>query len=210
MTRRICWILASVAAALALPAASAHAQRSSDAGVSVAVNPYVGAFVLDDSELKDALGREANIGPLYGGRLEVGLSRRWRIEGTYGFAPLQTEPSEFDINEPDQVKADLGVHLIYGGVDLLIGGDEEIPTRLLLSAGAGAILFEPDQGDGDAAFLLNFGAGFTHPFNPWITFRGDVKDHVAFCQGDPSHAVCITDEKLTDWEFSGGLEFWIR
>lgn len=203
------WIPAIAVAVLAL-APTAHAQTG--ARGSLAVNPYVGVFRFDDSELEKDLGIEADIGPMAGVRLDVPLSERWWIEAAYGWASTTLEESEFVQFPEARVANDLSVHLAYGAVDYLMKSDVA-PTRLVLSAGAGVAIVVPEIGDTDADFLATFGAGFTHPVASWIDFRGDFRDHVAFCAGsdDPdAFAGCVSDEALHHLEFTGGLVFWVR
>ena len=176
----------------------------------VHVNPYVGVLVFDDSELNE-VGREANIGPLLGGRVTVPLSRAWWVEGAYGYAALTVEPS--DSRDPQAAADhDLGVHLFYGAAGYLIGS-REVPTRLLLSAGLGGITLQPEGDDSTTHFLATVGVGFTHPVNDWITFRGDARDLVEFCREDDASGAfraCLNDEALNHIEVSGGLQFKVR
>jgi hypothetical protein len=60
--------------------------------------------------------------------------------------------------------------------------------------------------------MIPLAVGFTHPVNDWITFRGDVRDHIQFCseaESEGDFAPCIGDEMLNHFEVSGGLEFWL-
>jgi hypothetical protein len=206
------WIFVALLAAASLaPAATPAALAQGTPGKRVGVNPYIGVFLFDDGELQE-IGREANVGPILGARLNVGLNRSWQLDLGYSYAQVETELSEFvDFPDPeDQVELD--VHSIYGAADYFIGGSQEIPTRLLLSAGLGFMVVNPEVGDGDASFLIPLAVGFTHPFNDWITFRGEVRDHLQFCSGadeQDEFAPCLGDEMLNHFEISGGLEFWI-
>jgi len=180
-------------------------------GTRVGVNPYVGAFIFDDGELQ-SIGREANTVPMLGARLNVGLNRKWQIDLAYGYAQVETEVSEFvDFPDPeDQIELD--VHSLYAAADYFIGGSQEISTRLMLSAGLGFLIVNPEEGDGDADFMIPLAVGFTHPMNEWITFRGEVRDHVQFCSTpdtETEFATCLGDELLNHFEVSGGLEFWV-
>ncbi len=206
------WIIVALLAAGSLaPAATPAALAQGPTSKRVGVNPYVGVFLFDDGELQE-LGREANVGPMLGARLNVGVGRSWQFDVGYGYAQVETELSEFtDFPDPeDQIELD--VHSIYGAVDYFIGGSQEISTRLLLSAGLGFMVINPEVGDGDASFMIPLTAGFTHPVNDWITFRGEVRDHLQFCSAADSEedfAPCAGDEMLNHFEVSGGLEFWL-
>ena len=206
------WIFVALLATGGLsPAATPAALAQGDSGTRVGVNPYVGVLLFDDGELQE-IGREANVGPILGGRLNVAVGRNWQFDIGYGYAQVETELSEFtDFPDPeDQVELD--VHSIYGAADYFIGGSQEIPTRLLLSAGLGFMVINPEVGDGDASFMIPLAVGFTHPVNDWITFRGDVRDHLQFCseaEQEDDFAPCIGDEMLNHFEVSGGLEFWL-
>jgi hypothetical protein len=194
-----------------LPAGTPAALAQGNSGTRVGVNPYVGVFLFDDGELQE-IGREANVGPSLGARLNVGVGRNWQFDVGYGYAQVETELSEFtDFPDPeDQIELD--VHSIYGAADYFIGGSQEIPTRLLLSAGLGFMVINPEVGDGDASFMIPLAVGFTHPVNDWITFRGEVRDHLQFCsaaESEDDFAPCIGDEMLNHFEVSGGLEFWL-
>jgi hypothetical protein len=205
------WIIVALLAVAGLPAATPAVLAQDRQGTRVGVNPYVGVLLFDDGELQE-IGREANVGPILGGRLNVGVGRNWQFDVGYGYAQVETELSEFvDFPDPeDQIELD--VHAIYGAVDYFIGGSQEIPTRLLLSAGLGFMVINPEVGDGDASFMIPLAVGFTHPVNDRITFRGEVRDHVQFCSAaDESgeFAPCVGDEMLNHFEVSGGLEFWL-
>lgn len=206
------WIFVALLAAGGLaPAVTPAALAQGLTTKRVGVNPYIGVFLFDDGELQE-IGREANVGPTLGARLNVGVGRSWQFDVGYGYAQVETELSEFtDFPDPeDQIELD--VHSLYGAVDYFIGGSQEIPTRLLLSAGLGFMIINPDVGDGDASFMIPLAVGFTHPVNDWITFRGDVRDHLQFCSAADSEdefAPCIGDEMLNHFEVSGGLEFWL-
>lgn len=191
-----------------------HAARGQETSRwQVHLNPYLGAFVFDDSEAND-VGLEVNIGPILGARIVAPFRPAWWLEGAYGFAFLSVEPSEFREEDPDAVETDLGAHLLYGAIIYRIGSPD-VATALLLSAGAGAIFLDPESGDGEAEFMIPLGVGFTHPVNDWITFRGDVKDHIVFCtasDGADANAfpACLDDEGLNNFEISGGLMFRLR
>ncbi|HYO46336.1 MAG TPA: hypothetical protein VEY33_06560 [Gemmatimonadota bacterium] len=206
------WIFVALLAVAGLASAATPAALAQGlTGTRVGVNPYVGAFIFDDGELQ-AIGREANLGPTLGARLNVGVGRSWQFDVGYGYAQVETELSEFvDFPDPeDQIELD--VHSIYGAVDYFIGGSQEIPTRLLLSAGLGFMVINPETGDGDASFMIPLAVGFTHPVNDWITFRGEVRDHLQFCSAADAvgeFAPCLGDELLNHFEVSGGLEFWL-
>lgn len=178
-------------------------------GWRVFVNPYVGAFVFDDSELND-IGREVNIGPLLGVRGTVPLTPVWWVEAAYGLAWMTVEPSEFQ-DDTEDIERDLAQHLLYAAAGYRIGSDE-LPTRLLLSAGAGISVLSPEGGDTAAHFMIPLGVGFTHPVNDWITFRGDAVDHIVFCtaQSGDDFSACLDDEALNHIQLSGGLQFRVR
>ena len=129
------WIfvaLLAAAAALAPPATQAGLAQGFT-GTRVGVNPYVGVFIFDDGDLQE-IGREANLGPVLGARLNVAFRPDWQFDLGYGYAQVETEESEFvDTDPEDQIELDM--HSLYGAIDYFIGGSQEIPTRLLLSAG---------------------------------------------------------------------------
>lgn len=215
--RPLRWIpLALPLFALVAAPPAARAQIPSEGRVAIAVAPYGGVFVFDDSELQDDAGLEVDVGPILGARLTAAIGEDWRVEGAYGYASATVEESEFVDFPTGRVEEDLAVHLAYGAVGYVIANDE-VPTRLLLSAGAGVFVVDPETGDAGADFMVSLGAGFTHPANEWITVRGEVRDHVSFCSGSERHAVlgggdfapCFGDEALHHWEISGGLEFWV-
>ena len=206
------WIFVALLAAAGLtPVTTPAALAQGLAGTRVGVNPYVGVFLFDDGELQE-IGREANVGPSLGARLNVGVGRNWQFDVGYGYAQVETELSEFtDFPDPEG-QIELDVHSIYGAADYFIGGSQEIPTRLMLSAGLGFMVVSPEVGDGDASFMIPLAVGFTHPVNDWITFRGEVRDHLQFCSAADEageFAPCIGDEMLNHFEVSGGLEFWL-
>jgi hypothetical protein len=205
------WIYVALLTVGLAPAVTQSALAQGLTGTRVGVNPYVGAFVFDDGELQP-VGREANTVPMLGARLNVGVSRRWQFDVAYGYAQVETELSEFvDFPDPeDQIELD--VHSFYGAADFFIGGSQQIPTRLMLSAGLGFMIVNPEEGDGDLDFMIPLAVGFTHPMNDWVTFRGEVRDHIQFCSSADTageFAPCLGDELLDHFEVSGGLEFWI-
>lgn len=207
MTRFRPLALALVAIPLATPA---FAQSNASPWQDVEINPYVGAFIFDDSELEKQ-GLEANVGVILGGRVGVTRGDDWLFEGSYGYASVTIEPSEFvSLPDPD-FERDLAVHLLHATASYLIGTDVA-PTQLVLSAGLGAMWADPEEGDADGDFIVTLGAGFTHPINEWISFKGDVKDHIAFCSA-PERAgefsTCLESEALNHFEVSGGLQFYV-
>lgn len=210
--RAVRWTLVAIMIpAFFLSAAPAAAQRPVDSWVRVALNPYAGLLVLDDGDLQDQGGAEVDAGPLLGARLALALGEDWRVDGTWAWASGSVEASEFVDFPSVETDFDLAVHLIYGSVGYLIS-TQEVPTQLLLSAGAGVMMIDPEVGESDTDFMASLGAGFTHPVNHWITFRGDVKDHIAFCSASEQageFALCFEDEPLHNFEVSGGLEFWV-
>ena len=205
------WIVAPFLTAGILAAAPVVTFAQSLTETRVGVNPYVGVFIFDDGELQ-TVGREANVVPMFGARLNVGVSRRWELDAAYGYAQVETEPSEFeDFPDPEE-QIELDVHAIYGAANYFLGGTQDIPTRLVLGAGLGLLIVNPESGEGDADFMIPISVGFTHPVNDWITFLGEVRDHVHFCSTseDASEAaVCFGDEVLNHFEVSGGLKFWV-
>ena len=206
------WIFVALLAAVAAlaPPATPASLAQGLTGTRVGVNPYVGVFIFDDGDLQE-IGREANIGPMLGARLNVAFRPDWQFDVGYGYAQVETEESEFVDSDPeDQIELDM--HSLYGAIDYFIGGSQEIPTRLLLSAGLGFLIVNPEEGDGDASFMIPLAVGFTHPVNDWITFRGEARDHLQFCSApdeDEGTAACVDDEMLNHIEVSGGLEFWL-
>lgn len=177
----------------------------------IGLNPYVGILLLDDSELK-TIGREINIAPLVGLRFSIAPTRSWVIDAGYGFAPAETEVSQFNNERPEE-KADLHTHLLYGAVNYVISS-KEAPTRLILVAGVGAAFFDLETSDSsDSQFMFNLGLGFTHPVGEWIIFRGDFKDHITFCRGPTEitdTTLCVSDATMNNLEFSGGLVFLLN
>lgn len=210
--RPVRWTLVAITIPVLLwSAAPAAAQRPAEGQVRVAVNPYVGVLFMDDGDLQDEAGLEVNAGPILGGRLGVAIGEDWRVEGAYGWSTGTVEESEFQDFPVFEEDVDLSIHLFYGAVDYLISSNEA-PTRLLLSAGAGVLMIDPEEGESDADFMVTLGAGFTHPVNEWITVRGEARDHIAFCaapERDGEFSFCFEDEPLHNFEVSAGLEFWV-
>lgn len=175
------------------------------------VSPYAGVFVFDDDEL-DELGVEVDIGPILGGRVGYSLAPSWQIEAAYGIAPLSTEISEFVVDEtPEAELGDLTVHLFYGAINYLLAYEAN-PTKLLLTAGVGGLIQDPEGGDSDGDFLLELGIGFTHPARDWITIRGEARDHIAFCSAEgvgETSACPVDDDVLHHIEVSGAVQFWL-
>lgn len=202
------WLSPALTAAALLLAIPAPAQVATESYVEVRVNPYGGVFAFDNGGI-EAAGAEVDIAGIAGGRVVIGFGERWQVEGGYGFSPLTIEASEFaDFPEPE-LDRDVNAHLFYGAVGLMIGS-EVAPTKLLLTAGVGGLALDPEEGESDTDFLVTLGAGFTHPINDWIRFRGDFRDHITFCEAparltDPTS--CVEDETLNNIEVSGGLEF---
>ena len=200
----------AVALLTVLLASPAFAQSQRGLRMGVEVNPYVGVFLFDDSELNEA-GLEADVGPVVGGRVGVTLGDDWLFEGSYGYATVALEASEF-VDFPDlDFDTDLAIHLLHGSASYLIG-TEVAPTRLVLTAGLGGMWVDPEVGESDGDFMVTVGAGFTHPINEWISFKGDFKDHITFCSA-PERAgefsACIEEEPLNHFEISGGLQFYL-
>lgn len=203
MNRWTPWI---AVAALALLAASADAQERYE------LNPYAGVLVFDDSELEER-GLELDPAAMIGVRAGAALTDRWQVEGAWGVGRSSIEPSEFvDFPDSDDEAADVNVHVLYGAANLLVL-DPDVRTKLLLAAGAGAVIVDPASGEAGTDFAIELGVGFTHPVNEWITFRGDVRDHLTFCSGElgaDEFQSCTGDEVLNHVEVSAGLEFWLN
>ena len=203
MNRWTPWIAVVALALLAAPA---------DAQVRFELNPYAGVLVFDDSELEER-GLEVNPAAMIGARAGVLLSDRWQVEGGWGWARSSIEASEFvDFPDPDS-EVDVDIHLLYGALDLFVL-DPDVRTKLLLTAGAGLVAVDPaTEGDAGVDFTVELGVGFTHPVNEWITFRGDLRDHLTFCSADldaDEFQSCSGDEVLNHVEISAGLEFWLN
>jgi len=203
------WAVCSAIVVVVLAASTARAQ---DFGARrFNVGPYVGIFLLDDEQLTDVAAVEVNPGIILGARLGYALAESWQVEAAYGFAGLETEPSEFDEDAPEDLVADLDAHLLYGAINYLLAYRES-PTALLLTAGFGALILDPEVGDVSTDPMVELGAGFTHPLRTWITIRGDARDHMSFCSAPDageSSACPSGDELLHNFEVSGALQFWI-
>jgi hypothetical protein len=178
------------------------------------VAPYVGVFFFDDDELTQSLGVEVDVGALFGARAGYAINPSWQIEGAYGYTSLSTDVTEFQGDPATEDLGEITAHLLYGAIDYLLRYRDN-PTALLLSAGAGTIILDPEgeNADREAEFLLDLGVGFTHPVRDWITFRGDARDHMHFCgaaQGVGDSSACPTDDDvLHHIEVSAGAQFWI-
>ena len=169
------WIFVALLAAAGLAPAVPAAFAQGITGTRVGVNPYVGVVHLRRRRAPGDRPRSQCRSRCSEARLE---RRRepadWQFDFGYGYAQVETELSEFvDFPDPeDQIELD--VHSLYGAADYFIGGSQDIPTRLLLSAGLGLMIVNPEVGDGDASFMIPLAVGFTHPVNDWITFRGEA------------------------------------
>lgn len=201
-------VLLLLAAGLAT-ATGAPAQP--DPTAVVHLDPWIGAFVFDDDEV-GAVGREVDVGWVVGARVGVPIGPRWEIEGGYGFAPLTSEASEFR-DELDAGQVDLDLHLAYAGVNVRFGGDAA--TRLVLGAGFGVAAVRPDRGRDQTDPVVRIGVGFSHPLNDRLALRGDLEDHVQFCDApdlsvvdlDPgAFLACLDDDPLNHIAVSGGLQ----
>lgn len=192
------------------------AAASADAQVlrSFNVSPYIGAFFFDDESLSDVAGVEVDAAVILGARVGYAFARSWQIEGAYGYAPLSTEPSEFQGGGDPEELADIKAHLLYGAINYLLTYEEN-PTALLLTAGGGLMILDPDVegADNTSDPMLELGVGFTHPLRDWITIRGDARDHIVFCGGPElvgeTSACPAGDETLHNFEVSAGLQFWL-
>lgn len=197
-----------LAIAMLVAAASRAPAQSYD---RLAVNLYGGALIFDDGAVND-LGLEVDVGPIVGGRLVVALGSDWRLVGGYGYMPLDMEASQFQVAVPD-VDLDLNAHLFYGGAEYLLRA-RQTETALLLSAGAGAMVVDLEGIDETTDLMFTAAAGFTHPVNDRIAFRGEVRDYIVLCDAEDegvvvAAAICFTDETLNHFEISGGLEVWL-
>lgn len=205
------WILPALAWLLATADPTA-AQLPEERTVRLVANPYVGVFVFDDSDLKDDFGLEVDIGPMLGVRVGASLGDDWLVEGAWGYASATVERSEFVDFPPGELEQDLAVHLLYAAGNYFI--DTEVaPTRLMLGGGLGVAIVDPETGEADADFMIDLAAGFTHPINDRITFRGEFRDHIGFCQPadeEDEFFACAEEEPLHHFEISGGLQFWFR
>lgn len=194
---------------VAILLASTTGARAQHLG-NIAINPYGGVLIFDDGAVND-LGLEVDVGPIVGGRLIVSLQGNWRLFGAYGYAPLNMEASQFVVEQP-VTQLDINSHIFYGGFEYNLLS-RVAPTTLLLSAGAGGIVFDLEGVDDETDFLLSVGAGLTHRASDRITFRAEVRDHIVFCTSEAQGVVervaaCFTDETLNHFEVSGGIEIW--
>lgn len=206
------WAVSSVILATILVASAARAQDYEARRVNV--SPYVGIFIFDDQELTDVTGVEVDAGPILGARAGFALSRSWEVEGAYGFSPLSTEISEFEGPGSDQGVADITAHLLYGAVNYSLAYRDN-PTELLLMAGLGVMILDPEVEGADSSTdpMLELAVGFTHPVRDWIFIRGDARDHLTFCSAadEPGESTACPgdDELLHNLEVSAALQFWV-
>jgi outer membrane beta-barrel protein len=203
------WLIGSLVLTI-FAAATADAQVLR----SFHVSPYAGLFFFDDGTLSDVSGVEVETAAILGARVGYAFTRSWQIEGAYGFAPLTTEPSEFQGGGDPEELADIDAHLLYGAINYLLTYADN-PTALLLAAGGGVMILDPDVEGADSTSdpMLELGVGFAHPVRDWITIRGDFRDHMVFCGapelvGEPS-ACPAGDETLHNFEVSAALQFWL-
>ena len=190
--------------------ASATGIRAQNFG-NIAINPYGGALIFDDGAVSD-LGLEVDVGPIVGGRLIISLLGNWRLFGAYGYAPLTMQASQFVVEQPD-VELDVNSHLFYGGFEYNLLSRVS-PTTLLLSAGVGGMVFDVEGVDDETDFIVSVAAGLNHEASDRITFRAEVRDHIAFCTSSAEGVVeevaaCFSDETLNHIEISGGIEIWM-
>lgn len=184
-----------------------HAQNFGN----IAINPYGGALIFDDGAVND-LGLEVDVGAIFGGRLIFSLPGNWRLFGAYGYAPLTMEASQFLVEQP-VTELDVDSHLFYGGFEYNLLS-RVAPTTLLLSVGAGGMVFDLEGVDDETDFMLSVAAGLNHGASDRITFRAEVRDHIVFCTSDAEGVVeqvaaCFSDETLNHIEISGGIEIWV-
>jgi len=202
------WAVCSAVAVTILAASTASAQDFEARRLNV--SPYVGVFLLDDEQLTEVAAVEVDPGAILGARIGYAITSSWQVEAGYGFAALETEPSEFDEADPEDVIADLDAQVWYGAIIYSLAY-REIPTALLLTAGYGVLILEPEGGDRVSDPMLDLGVGFTHPIRSWITIRGDARDHMSFCSAEPGGTSACQggDELLHNFEVSVALQFWI-
>lgn len=178
---------------------------------NIAINPYGGVLIFDDGAVND-LGLEVDVGAIAGGRVIFSLPGNFRLFGAYGYAPLTMNASQF-VGAPLTVTdLDANSHIYYGGFEYNLFSRVS-PTTLLLSAGLGGMTVDLQGVDDETDFLVSLGVGFTHEASDRITFRGEVRDHIAFCTSSAGGVVqqvaaCFTDETLNHFEVSGGIEIW--
>lgn len=175
------------------------------------VSPTVGFFLFDDDAITEAVGVEVEPAVIFGARLGYAFARSWQVEGGYGYAPLSTEPAQFQEGDPELELADLDAHVLYAAINYLLTYAEN-PTAFLLSAGGGIMILNPEVGDSSTDPMIDFGVGFTHPLSDRISIRGEARDHMVFC-GAPdfnfeSSACPLDDETLHNFEVSASLQFW--
>jgi hypothetical protein len=210
------WAKASSAVLIAIALAPGPAEAQ------VAINPYFGALFFDDSGW-DFLGLGALVAvdtsAIVGARVVVPIARSWEIEGAYGYASPGLEPNGFLLDPgpgfeipADSDVPDLDVHIFYGAINYLLG-PQSVTTKFLLSAGLGGMRLSglgPVEENGSTAdFMATFGVGVTQPLADRITLRGELRDHIVFCE-EHLLSVCLTDETLNHFELSGGLEIWLN
>jgi hypothetical protein len=190
--------------------ASATGIRAQNFG-NIAINPYGGALIFDDGAVSD-LGLEVDVGAIFGGRLIFSLPGNFRLFGAYGYAPLSMEASQFVVEQPT-TELDANGHLFYGGFEYNLLSRVS-PTTLLLSAGAGGMVFDVEGVDDETDFIVSVAAGLNHEASDRITFRAEVRDHIVFCTSSAGGVVeqvaaCFSDETLNHIEISGGIEIWM-
>jgi hypothetical protein len=182
------------------------------------INPYVGIFLADEGgleELADTEGIDVSVDPaaLVGARLNYTPGSSWSFEAVYGYSPVSIGFSD----QEESLELDADVHLYYAAVNYTIPGSRA--AEIFFSGGAGGILVRADEDlfqdaeNSSNDFLLNVGAGLLWWVNERLAVRGDVKDHIQFCNAadnEEDFSACpLDDNMLNHIEASGGVSFLI-
>ncbi len=127
---------------------------------AVAITPHFGGYIFEGNQ-------DLDNAPIAGIGIEYLFGKRWSVEGVLDY-----------VNTHSDASVDVDGYLTH--VDLLY---HFLPSKRLvpyLAAGAGLITINPQRGENDTDFMMNYGAGLRYFLTDSLSLRGDVRHILAF------------------------------
>jgi OOP family OmpA-OmpF porin len=146
-----------------------HAANRSD---SFSLSPMIGGYIFEgDQDLDNALTYSLGLG--------YNLTDSWSTEFVLNYFNADTESSSGSDVDGLVYRLDALYHFMPGNA--------LVPY---VAGGLGGITLDPDSGDSDTDFLVNYGVGLKYFFTEDLAVRGDVRHIHAF--GDPENNFVYT------------------
>lgn len=193
-------LIGASAMLLVLVVPSAQAQEKERKHAIIA---YAGGQIFDLSSNLDDAGADIGEEVLFGAGFEYRIRPKWGIEVNASFAPATAMRLGGD-------KVDVDTWYIAGNINYYLTRSRLQP---FLTAGAGAVLLDIDEGDTESRFAGNFGVGVDYRVAGRLSLRASVRDFIYSLKDlDARSAAALGvpvgfDETINDLEIKAGVVF---